>query len=250
MVNILSALYVAGFERVFLHLEGEEPRGRWWEEVKKERNVTVMKAVRPSSVFQTKVDVVQHVSDVLRYITVYKYGGAYQDFDVIWATRLPDSLLAYPTVAGMEWVQEDKGWPESFNLGVILARPRAQWLRHYIETHTDFRDNDWGFNSLRMSYKTYELYPHQLQLDRKLQVICCAGTCHPAWEKPDYRRNGISDKRPTMPFSWQEVRAVHVTCPKPHPSLTSPNAVKIGKDMFVEIGRNVLIKSGRQHLIS
>ena len=107
-----------------------------------------------------------------RYLVLYKYGGAYQDFDVTWASRVPDSLLAYPAVIGMEWTtgRPPNGFPETFNLGVFMARRHSPWLRHHIMTNRDYRDHDWGYNVQEMSYKTYELHPDLIYLDRHLQV--------------------------------------------------------------------------------
>ena len=89
--------------------------------------------------------------------------------DVVWTQRVPDWLLAYPTVVAMDWAMRGH-FPDTFNLGVLLSRPHAPWLRHFLESHRDFRDRDWAYNSLQMSYRTYELYPDTVYLDRHLQV--------------------------------------------------------------------------------
>lgn len=65
-LNILSALYVAGFQHVYVHAE-KRPHGKWWDELAKE-NVTFVQIDRPRSVFQNAIDVVQHVSDISRYV--------------------------------------------------------------------------------------------------------------------------------------------------------------------------------------
>ncbi|XP_076458376.1 uncharacterized protein LOC143292086 isoform X2 [Babylonia areolata] len=211
-LSVLSALHVAGFQRVYMHVD-KEPKGRWWEELAKE-NVTLVKVVRPLTIFQQPVNLIQHVSDVARYMILDKYGGAYHDSDVVWTSYVPDSLLSYPVVAAPGWV-ERKGWPGSFNLGVLLAKPNTLWMRRYLQSHKDFRKDKFIFNSGLMSYRTYELYPHLMHVDRRLQ----------------------------------EVRSLHVTKPKPHPTFTSPETVKEGKDMMAEIGRFILEKSGRRHLL-
>ncbi|XP_076446352.1 uncharacterized protein LOC143283859 [Babylonia areolata] len=166
-LSVLSALHVAGFEHVYMHVD-EEPRGRWWEELAKE-NVTVVKVVRPLTVFQQPVNHIKHVSDVARYMILDKYGGAYQDPDAVWTSYVPDSMLSFPVVAALDWSKKNN-WPESINQGVLLAKPRTLWMRHFLRTHRDFRDKDFGFNSLLMSYRTYELYPHLMSLDLRLQT--------------------------------------------------------------------------------
>ena len=81
------------------------------------------------------------------------------------------------------------------------------------------------------------------------QVICHRDVCFPTWLKhPVNITRG--DSRLLDPFPlMQEAFTVHVTMPKPHPSLASPETVKTGSDMFAEIGRRILEKSGRKHLL-
>ncbi|KAL8590144.1 hypothetical protein ACOMHN_010339 [Nucella lapillus] len=246
-LSVLSALHVAGFRRVYLHAD-EEPSGRWWKELAGE-NVTLVKMDPPRSVFQQSIRVLQHASDIARYQILYKYGGAYQDFDVTWTSFVPDSLLSYPFVGSMDWVVTDN-WPESFNLGVSLAKPRAKWLRYHLQTHKDFRDSSWGYNALLMSYRTYERHPDLMYLDRHLMVLCFREVCHPSWDR-SYLRIDINDRSRTLTFRWQdEARSIHVTVPKPHPSMSSPAKAKQGQDMYAEIARFVLKKSGRHDLLA
>ena len=63
-LSVLSSLHVAGFQRVYLHVDAP-PRGRWWEELAGE-NVTLVRFKRPRSVYQTHVGVMEHVSDIAR----------------------------------------------------------------------------------------------------------------------------------------------------------------------------------------
>ena len=79
------------------------------------------------------------------------------------------------------------------------------------------------------------------------QVICYKDICHPTWQ-PDYRRH-VWDTRPTLPWHWKEARSVHVTYPKPTRSLANVWALKNATDIFGEMGRYVLEKSGRLHLL-
>ena len=60
----------------------------------------------------------------------------------------------------------------------------------------------------------------------------------------------ISDNRRTEQFDWRtETLVVHVTGPDPEKSLVSPDALKRGTDMFADIGRYVLQKSGRDDIL-
>ncbi|KAK7491067.1 hypothetical protein BaRGS_00017763 [Batillaria attramentaria] len=220
-LSVLSALYVAGLEHVYVHGD-EEPSGEWWEELANE-NVTFVRVQRPETIFQQEVDVGAHISDILRYGALNRYGGVYQDRDVVWVSRLPGWLLAYPTVACPEWPHYGQ-WPDTINIGVLLARRQAPWIRHFLPTNRYFRDDDWNWNA----------------------VICAMGECHPAWlEDPSSNVSGKSRE----PFDWREARAVHFRKPKLPPSLASPRDVMEGKDIFAEIGRHVLEMSGRKDLL-
>lgn len=65
-LSVLSALYIGGFEHVYLHMN-KAPHGRWWEELAGE-NVTVIPMDNFHSVFQQEIKVIQHVSDVARSV--------------------------------------------------------------------------------------------------------------------------------------------------------------------------------------
>ena len=65
VAGILSALYVAGFHHVYLHVT-HELTGRWWEELRGE-NITVLRLQESHTVFQQKVTWIKHISDLSRY---------------------------------------------------------------------------------------------------------------------------------------------------------------------------------------
>ena len=80
------------------------------------------------------------------------------------------------------------------------------------------------------------------------QVICFKDVCHPTWQ-PDYRRPLSDTRPPTQPWHWKEARSVHVTYPKPAPSLANVWALANGTDIYAQMGRHVLDKSGRLDLL-
>nr|KAG5693861.1 hypothetical protein BaRGS_009917 [Batillaria attramentaria] len=94
----------------------------------------------------------------------------------MWMQKVPESLLANPAVICTDW--NTRGWPDLFNNGVMLTRPRSHWLHHFLATHRNFRDGHWSYNSLMMSYRTMELYPRTVYLDRRLQMF---ETVHLLW---------------------------------------------------------------------
>ena len=105
-----------------------------------------------------------------RLIILYKYGGGYQDLDVLWTSRVPDWVLEHPVVIAPDW--PDYGsWPMAFNNGVMLAQRRAPFLHLWLQTFRTYHDKVLFFNSLLMPYKTYEQHPDLVYLDHYLQVL-------------------------------------------------------------------------------
>lgn len=81
-----------------------------------------------------------HASDVLRYLTLYKYGGVYLDLDVI-VVRSLEGL--HSNFAGAESVQ-------NVAAGVLRFSPTGIGHRHAKSCLQDlsknFRGDDWGNN--------------------------------------------------------------------------------------------------------
>uniref|UniRef100_A0A2C9M4C1 Uncharacterized protein n=1 Tax=Biomphalaria glabrata TaxID=6526 RepID=A0A2C9M4C1_BIOGL len=241
-LSALSALHVAGFEKVFVH--GElEPKGFWWDKLGQE-NVTFVKIPRPQTVFQRELKKPAHQTAVLQLNILFHHGGAYQDRDVIWVSKLPEYLRRYPAVVNLDWARRGE-WPEVINMGVALAKPNADWLKYMLQTLRHYRADTWDFQT--MPYKVYEQHPDSLFIDRYLQVICYKGICHPAWQT-DYQRER-DDFQPIINYNWRSARAFHFILPKPPTSLTSPEAIKEGFGMFAEMGRMILEKSGQADCI-
>ncbi|KAK7479373.1 hypothetical protein BaRGS_00029365 [Batillaria attramentaria] len=240
-LSVLSALYIGGFERVYVHGD-VEPEGPLWKELLKE-NVTFVKAIVPETVYQQNVNRTVHKSDLTRYFILNKYGGAYQDWDVIWVQRVPDWLLTFPAILSRDW--QTLGWPDNLNNGVMLTRPRSHWLHHFLATHRVFRDSLWGYNSLMMSYRTVELYPRTIYIDDRLQVLCHRGHCHPVWMPGRNYGKGLGEPEVLL----QDARAVHVTHPDPPPSLISLDDTRKGRDLYATMGRLVLERSGRRYML-
>ncbi|XP_025089204.1 uncharacterized protein LOC112561135 [Pomacea canaliculata] len=155
-LSMISALYVGGFQHVYVH-GNVEPEGEWWRLLRSE-NVTFVRIERPSSMFQMNFPILPANSDLLRAIFLLNYGGAYMDTDAVWTSRVPDWLLQYPVVATFDWPAYNS-WPDSFNLGVIMARPQAPWLRHWLSAFRHYRQSHTAFTAIQLPYRVYEHYP-------------------------------------------------------------------------------------------
>jgi hypothetical protein len=89
--------------------------------------------------------------------------------DALWTQRVPDWLLSYPAVVSSDWVQYGI-YPDNINNGVLLASPGSLFLRQFLAAQRYYVDNDFLWNSILLSYKTYERFPDQLFVYRRLQV--------------------------------------------------------------------------------
>ena len=116
------------------------------------------------------------MSVIIRYNVVYKYGGAYQDFDVVWTSYVPDKLLAYSSIFSPA-ISHNGLWPGGLSVGLFLAKPRAPFLRHFLKTYSDYRSGMPLYNSVTMSYRTMELYPDTVRVEPRVQVCQCMCVC-------------------------------------------------------------------------
>lgn len=92
------------------------------------------------------------------------------DRDVVWTSRIPDWLFHYPAVASFDWPTWGT-WPDCFNLGVLMARAQAPWLRHWQDA-LRFYKREWSsFTATYMPYKILEHHPRELLVYDRLQVI-------------------------------------------------------------------------------
>ncbi|XP_059138999.1 uncharacterized protein LOC131927250 [Physella acuta] len=245
-VSVLSALYVGGFERVYVHGD-TEPSGKLWDKLKTE-NVTFVYVDQPYSVFQQDVDVIQHKSDIYRVNILYKYGGAYSDNDVIWVKPLSEEQRRYPTTASYEFTRVDS--PRVINNGLIVSKPKAPFLVKVLESFWYFKDEKWTTNSVFMYYKIYERNPETLNIDNRLQVLCCYGICHPTW-LPDYRQDWDHPK-PTTRINVEEANAFHFFDHKSPETFTSFSALKSHNHVEALLVKRVMAaieRAGRTHLL-
>ncbi|CAL1530271.1 unnamed protein product [Lymnaea stagnalis] len=131
-LSVLSALYVGGFHRVFVH--GDiPPTGVWWNKLQGE-NVTFVYMDNMETIYQQKASVLAHQSDALRALILLKYGGAYQDKDVLWANPVSEHIRRYPALMSYDWPWYEE-WPRSNNIGVIMAKPGSMFLRKLLDSY-------------------------------------------------------------------------------------------------------------------
>ncbi|CAL1530276.1 unnamed protein product [Lymnaea stagnalis] len=247
-LSVLSALYVGGFHRVFVH--GDiPPTGEWWDKMQGE-NVTFVFMDNMETIYQQKATVLAHQSDALRALILLKYGGAYQDKDVLWANPVPEHIRRYPALMTYDWPWYDE-WPRGINMGVIMAKPGSMFLRKLLDSYWFYNDSSWEYNGILMPYKVYETYPESVLIYGQLQIICYYEICHPAWHE-DYIRKYRDAGKPTGKFSMDEPHAFHFTVPKLHKLLTSFATIKNGTCIAAQVGQRLMAaveRAGKQHLL-
>ena len=182
-LSILSALYVAHIDTVFIH--GVKPTGPYWDKIKNDTRVIVIPRATWTSVYGQSVSVLQHVSDVWRLDVLIRHGGVYCDVDAIFVQPIPVRLRAYDAVLALDWVgpgfRKGDVHPNLIQNGVMLVKPGAPFWLEYQKTMRIFKDNWWVWNSCALPYKVIERHPSYVHLDPHLQINCYHGLCHPIW---------------------------------------------------------------------
>ncbi|KAH9504517.1 hypothetical protein Btru_063013 [Bulinus truncatus] len=144
-------------------------------------------------------------------------------------------------------------WHEDYKRGIRDKRPVAEydWHEDYKRGIRDKRpvaEYDWHEDYKRGIRDKRPVAEYDWHEDYKRGIRDKCLVAEYDWHE-DYKR-GIRDKRPVAEYDWHEARSFHFTVPKPPGSLTSPGAIKNGQDMFAQIGRHMLEKSGRLDLLN
>ncbi|KAL8606588.1 hypothetical protein ACOMHN_009473 [Nucella lapillus] len=238
-LSILSAIHVAGMEKVLIH-GPRSPSGRWWNR---------LQSYHKRVVFYMENNVTRHVAeDMKRYIMrteiLLHYGGVFHDSHVLWTQPLPDELLGYEAVVSPDW-HSHGNWPESINHALLIARGGATYLQQLLldllQMYWDNVRSDipWLADHF-LSYRLLELDPTLVCLYRPLQVKCLNHNCHPTW-KPGYRSHFLLN-RPGEAFDWRtETLSVHWLDSFQELEV---DQIKFTSGIIVDIARHVLAVAG------
>ena len=104
-----------------------------------------------------------------RFNAIYRYGGAYQDFDCVWTNRVPDHLLEFPMVIAPA-IGRVGNWPDGLAAGMFMARPGAPFLRQIIKNYRHYYRSVYLFNAIMLPYRSYEHYPDAIRVDPHFTV--------------------------------------------------------------------------------
>ncbi|XP_064458565.1 uncharacterized protein LOC135368930 isoform X1 [Ornithodoros turicata] len=102
-------------------------------------NVTITKRRPAETIFGREVGCIEHASDVARMQILLEHGGIYLDNDCIVIQPLHQ----------FRHFEMSIGWPPDAYLGtmVLLAAPRARFLRLHLELYREYNSSLWYYNA-------------------------------------------------------------------------------------------------------
>ena len=115
-----------------------------------------------TTIFGRKVNVVEHVSDVIRMRVLLKYGGIYMDGDVI-PLKSFDVFLYHskPMTMGLEDKQKQIKMPDT----VMIGQKDNPFLTRWIESYKTFNDKHWAEHSVIMPGKLACKHPDEINVE-------------------------------------------------------------------------------------
>lgn len=239
---VLSLLYIADVDTLYIH--GDLPTGTLWDTVKNNTKIHFIQRKNIESVFEKQVNRVSHISDVWRVDIMIRYGGIYIDTDAIFVKPLSKEMRSYDAVASLDFDLGNLYFPGVLNLGVTIGKRNAKFWHILQNSMKWFRDEIWSWNGLLQPYRIKERYPHLMQINSSLQVICFFSKCHPSWW-PNFRTKSIHHLNTPMIKNWRnDTNVFHFTHPTPS-EFMSEHALLESKTMIGEIGRYILRKANR-----
>lgn len=84
-------------------------------------------------------------------------------------------MLEYPTVVSPA-ISQNGQWPDGLAIGMLMARAGAPFIRHAFKGYQDYRGNNYLYNAIMRSYRTYEHYPDTVSFDPHFTVSAFSST--------------------------------------------------------------------------
>ena len=158
---VLSASLINSPDKIVFHYH-YEPRGLWWEEVRRLPRLELRRVNVPSTLGQKPLTRVAHKADVVRMSALYQHGGVYLDIDTICVRPWRD-LLGYQIVLGKE--EEVPGIPPGICNAVMMARPRCKFLAEWMIRYPfEYNPEGWREASIILPFKIATAQPDWLTL--------------------------------------------------------------------------------------
>ncbi|XP_063431522.1 uncharacterized protein LOC134714214 [Mytilus trossulus] len=234
-LSLRSVLTILNPEKLYIH--GDVIlTGYYMQNISKDPRVIFVYRHKPQYVYGNKIKFVAAASDVTRCDILLRYGGIYTDWDVMWVKPVDDLIMkGYGAVVSFDIIPWTY-YPNTIQAGVMMAKPKSDFIEHWQENLKNFQTNSWHFNALFSTYKVYEQFPDSVHIEPRLQVVCHTKnrTCYPSFKE--------NFKTQAKKFDWilDDVYSVHIPWPEPFPGLESRAGIMRGNDMFADIGRYIL----------
>ncbi|XP_059154507.1 uncharacterized protein LOC131939990 [Physella acuta] len=176
------AIYVIG---------DQHPVGEFWELIVRDvPNVRFVYREAPLEISGSRIKIKQHHSDIVRLQTIYMNGGIYLDTDMV-VLRSLDDLLDNDLTMGM--LDNATGLGNAF----ILAKRHHPFIKEWYEHYRNFKNKDWGYNSMKVSQNMYFNNTNRLVNVRK-QLY------QPNWYEIEKLVNA------SHPYNWSQNYAMHM----------------------------------------
>ena len=134
-----------------------EPHGRWWEELKKIKEVEFHQVPLPTHFGAKEIIEPQHRADKLRMEILKEYGGVYLDFDTICVKSYAE-ILKYKYAMGIE----DQN---RLCNAIIFSEPNAEFLDLWSGRYEEaFNPDGWAEGCVELPSKVAKENPSKITL--------------------------------------------------------------------------------------
>ena len=149
---ILSAAKLQKPTKILFHTK-KPLRGYWWNKLRKETPLKIIKLVDPMYIFNSTVYDLHQRKHLVKLLMLYHYGGIYMDTDVM-VLRSLDPLRTYEAVVSTH--DEEKVFGH-----IIMSAQRSNFIEIWLTSYRDdFRPNDPSYNTETMPMRLASRFPH------------------------------------------------------------------------------------------
>lgn len=151
-LSVLSASKVNNPDKIYFYYHFE-PFGKWWEKLKKIKNIEFVKIDLPTHIGNKIIKKTAHRADKVRMDILNEMGGVYMDIDTI-SVRPYKHLLKYDTVLGYEV------YPNTICNAVMLTKPNSRFFKEWLLQYNKvFNPDGWGEASIYLPARVHNQYP-------------------------------------------------------------------------------------------
>jgi hypothetical protein len=172
-LSVLSAYVVNKPDTIYFYYH-YEPKGVWWEKLKKIPSLVLQIVDLPTHFGAKPIFKTAHRADKLRMDILYNHGGIYMDIDTI-SVRSYKSFLQNEVVLGIEDTKK-KAICNAFMMSIPKSQFFTIWLKNYEH---NFDPQGWGEASILLPGIVAERYPSFLTLKEQRAFF------YPSWNEID-----------------------------------------------------------------